>query len=98
MFFRPYFKSVHVHIDRPEQLAVNHRWLHLLERSVQLTVDNKKSKSWSALITKDKTADSEAMHFYSHGIWQERLLLWLDDNPVDVPRRSALGGHRRLFT
>ena len=38
------------------------------------------------------------MHFFYNGIWQERRRLWLDDNPVDVPRRRALGGHRRPFT
>ena len=50
---------------------------------------------WYILITKDKTTDSEAKH---DGIWQERCRLWLEDNPVDVPRRSALGKHRHPFT
>ena len=50
---------------------------------------------WYILITKDKTTDSEAMHC---GIWQERCRLWLEDNPVDVPRRSVLGKHRHPFT
>ena len=45
----------------------------------------------------DKSTDSEAMHFYQNGIWQERRLRWLDDNPVGVSPRSALGGHRRHF-
>ena len=39
------------------------------------------------------------MHFFfCNGIWQERRRLFLDDNPVDVPRGRALGGHRRPFT
>ena len=46
----PYFKTVHVHIDRSEQLALNHRWRHLFGWSVQLIVDNETSKSWSAFI------------------------------------------------
>ena len=50
MFFSPYFKTVHVHIDRAEHLAVNHRWRHLLGWSVQLTVDNETSKYWLVLI------------------------------------------------
>ena len=43
-------KTVHVHIDMAEQLAVNNRWRHVFGWSVQLTVDNETSKSWSALI------------------------------------------------
>ena len=42
------------HIDRAEQLAVNHRWRHLFGLSVQLTVDNETSKSWSALMYRSR--------------------------------------------
>ena len=94
MFFSPNFKTVHVHMDRPEQLAVNHRWKHLLGWSVQRTDDNKTCKSWSALITKDKTTDGEGMHFLLRNLAGTSSLV---DNPVDVPRRSALGGHDLLF-
>ena len=100
MFFSPYIKTVHVHIDRAEQLAVNHRWRHLFGWSVQLTVDNETSKSWSALIYRSRKIRSPTVRqctFYN-GIWQERRRLWLDDNPVDVPRRRALGEHRSPFT
>ena len=100
MFFSPNFKTVHVHIDRAEQMAVNHRWRHLFGWSVQLTVDNETSKYWSALIYRSRKISSPTVRqctFYN-GIWQERRRLWLGDNPVDVPRQRALGGHRRPFT
>ena len=42
---------------------------------------------WYILMTKDKTTDSEAMHY---GIWQERCRLWLEENPVDVPRADEV--------
>ena len=70
MFFSSYFKTVHVHIDRTEQLAVNHRWRHLFWMK-RLTHCRQWGRQWDVQvlvsvdisITKDKITDSEAMHF-----------------------------------
>ena len=105
MFFSPYFKIVHVYIDRAEQLAVKHRWRHLFGWSVQLTADNETSKSWSTLIisiTKDKITDSEAMHFFTtesgRNVVAQAIVRWQPCRrpPTMCSRRTYM--HRRPFT
>ena len=91
MLFSLYFKTVHVHMHRPEQLAVNHRWRHLFGWSVQLTVDNETSKSWSAFIhiyrsRKIRSPTVRQCTFFFNGIWQERrgLMTTLSTAPDDA--------------
>ena len=65
MFFSPYFKTVHVHIDRAEQLAVNNRWRHLYGPTHCWQWDVQVLVSVDISITKDKITTSEAMHFFT---------------------------------